>query len=521
MARLSDASDASWGDWDAPVPEVAAVPSLLDPAVALPSPAAAWAELAAATGWDFAAFAAARAPFDEMQAVRLVNFLRARRAAAAGAVGAEGAAAVAAAVAAQLRVLLDPASASYALAADAPIWRDDEWLRPVLGDDDGLLVAVLSSHDHDDEPDEAEAGAREASSAESAEVAALREQLATARATLARVVGDGDGGGDDSGSDDGDARAGAGAGAATAASARAAADTSHGGVGDNDSYYFESYAGPGIHAEMLRDEPRTRGYEASIRDHQHWFVPRPSAAAAGPVVGPTGCVVDLGCGTGILSMMAAKLSPAVTVTAIDASSIAIDAAAIVDANGFSAEAKARGAGADRGRIAVHRGKLEHLLDTGSLTHLLAGPGGSGCVDVIISEWMGYALLYESMLGRCGRCRQPPSRAYFTPRHRPPHAFSPTRSVLTARDRLLAPGGHLIPSHAAIYLAAFSSDDVWRRHVSWWDDVYGFDMRAMRRCALLLIPARHAPRSAPRLSSRPPVGMPFMSHWWRCCRQLPS
>ena len=47
------------------------------------------------------------------------------------------------------------------------------------------------------------------------------------------------------------------------------------------------------------------------------------------------------------------------------------------------------------------------------------------VDIIISEWMGYFLLRESMLD----------------------------SVILARDRFLKPGGALYPSHARMFLGA--------------------------------------------------------------------
>lgn len=63
------------------------------------------------------------------------------------------------------------------------------------------------------------------------------------------------------------------------------------------------------------------------------------------------------------------------------------------------------------------------------------------VDVIISEWMGYALLYESML--------------------------PT--LLTARDRFLAPGGAILPSATSLLLAGSSHD-----RLAFFSDVYGFD-----------------------------------------------
>ena len=50
------------------------------------------------------------------------------------------------------------------------------------------------------------------------------------------------------------------------------------------------------------------------------------------------------------------------------------------------------------------------------------------VDIIISEWMGYFLLRESMLD----------------------------SVLVARDKYLKPGGALYPSHARLYLGPVRS-----------------------------------------------------------------
>lgn len=52
------------------------------------------------------------------------------------------------------------------------------------------------------------------------------------------------------------------------------------------------------------------------------------------------------------------------------------------------------------------------------------------VDIIISEWMGYFLLYESMLD----------------------------TVLYARDRYLAPGGKIFPDKATIYLAAIEDGE---------------------------------------------------------------
>lgn len=61
------------------------------------------------------------------------------------------------------------------------------------------------------------------------------------------------------------------------------------------------------------------------------------------------------------------------------------------------------------------------------------------VDVIISEWMGFYLLHESMLP----------------------------SVISARDLFLAPGGILLPSHARIFAAPASMEAIWASRVGFW------------------------------------------------------
>lgn len=61
-------------------------------------------------------------------------------------------------------------------------------------------------------------------------------------------------------------------------------------------YYFDSYAHYGIHEEMLKDEVRTKTYQDAIMLNGHLFK------------GKT--VLDVGSGTGILSMFAAKAGAA-------------------------------------------------------------------------------------------------------------------------------------------------------------------------------------------------------------------
>ena len=80
-----------------------------------------------------------------------------------------------------------------------------------------------------------------------------------------------------------------------------------GGGGDDVEPYFQSYAHWGIHLEMLRDTVRTEAYRDAMYRNPETF--------KGKVV------LDVGCGTGILSMMAAKAGAA-RVIGVDYSSVA-------------------------------------------------------------------------------------------------------------------------------------------------------------------------------------------------------
>ena len=88
------------------------------------------------------------------------------------------------------------------------------------------------------------------------------------------------------------------------------------------------------------------------------------------------------------------------------SNIIDQAQKIIDANGFS------------DTITLVKGKLEEaVLPIDQF-------------DIIISEWMGYFLLYESMLD----------------------------TVLLARDQYLKPGGLIFPDNATMYIAAIEDQD---------------------------------------------------------------
>lgn len=82
-------------------------------------------------------------------------------------------------------------------------------------------------------------------------------------------------------------------------------------------YYFNSYSSHHIHEEMLKDSHRTNTYREAIEGNKNQFKDK--------------IVLDIGCGTGILSIFAARAG-AKHVYAIDAAEIALFAKEIVRDN---------------------------------------------------------------------------------------------------------------------------------------------------------------------------------------------
>merc|ERR1711939_1298806 len=163
-----------------------------------------------------------------------------------------------------------------------------------------------------------------------------------------------------------------------------------------------------------KDKVRTESYRTFILSN--------------PAIFKDAVVLDVGCGTGILSMFAAQAG-AKKVYAVDASSVLYKAERNVKENGLE------------GVIECINGKIEDL----------EGRIPKNGVDVIISEWMGYFLLYEAMLD----------------------------SVLVAREKYLRLGGLMVPNQCSILLAAVQDDALIADKVDFWDDIYGFKMSAMK------------------------------------------
>ncbi|KAG5407294.1 hypothetical protein IGI04_013413 [Brassica rapa subsp. trilocularis] len=224
-----------------------------------------------------------------------------------------------------------------------------------------------------------------------------------------------------------------------------AADSTTDAADDTTSadYYFDSYSHFGIHEvsilprlvlydyifvrcligglyllqEMLKDVVRTKTYQNVI--YQNKFLIKDKV------------VLDVGAGTGILSLFCAKAG-AKHVYAVECSQMADMAKEIVKANGFSDV------------ITVLKGKIEEIE--------LPTPK----VDVIISEWMGYFLLFENMLD----------------------------SVLYARNKWLVDGGIVLPDKASLFLTAIEDSEYKEDKIEFWNSVYGFDMSCIKKKAMM-------------------------------------
>lgn len=152
-------------------------------------------------------------------------------------------------------------------------------------------------------------------------------------------------------------------------------------------------------------------------------------------------MLDVGAGTGILSMLAARhgaskvrshsldslcgliVCGAAQVFAVEASQVAQVARLLVSQNKLG------------GKVAVVQSTVEEA-DLGEK------------VDVIISEWMGFYLVHEGMLG----------------------------AVIHARDKWLKPGGLMLPATGALHLApvAVPPSELPGAKAVAWDNYYGFD-----------------------------------------------
>jgi len=192
------------------------------------------------------------------------------------------------------------------------------------------------------------------------------------------------------------------------------------------------YAHPWIHRTMLRDRVRTEAFRAALA----------------AVVRPGDVVIDVGAGTGVLSLFAAQAG-ARRVHAVEATAAADLAAELARANGLE------------DRVVVHRGDAREVeLEP---------------ADVLVSEWLGHLALTEGMFP----------------------------AVAAVRDRWLRPDGRIVPAAVDLSLAPAADDaDPPEGWAFWTGRPYGLDL-SPALAAEERSPQSYAERIAPeRLMAAP-------------------
>ena len=163
---------------------------------------------------------------------------------------------------------------------------------------------------------------------------------------------------------------------------------------------------------MLRDSPRMETYAKALAQSK--------SAIEGKIV------IDVGSGTGILSMMCAKQCNPKHIYAVEANRYIADLSrVIIEQNGLQ-------------EIITVINKPVEEVDLSDWKHV------GEKARVVISEWMGFYLVHEAMLD----------------------------SVLWARDFLCEPNPLLLPSHCRIWAAIVSNEkfrndelEVWRNPIT--------------------------------------------------------
>lgn len=202
--------------------------------------------------------------------------------------------------------------------------------------------------------------------------------------------------------------------------------------------YFCSYAQLYHQKQMLADHNRMAAYHAAIMGNPDVFKDK--------------VVMDVGTGSGILAVWAAQAG-ARRVYAVEYTDMANHARTVMEANGVA------------DIVTVIQGAVEDIELPYVADNLVTEDelgSENQVVDIIISEWMGYFLLRESMLD----------------------------SLIRAREKFMKPkSGLMFPSHTTMYFAPVVDEDErkvslqeyngsmgdWSEFVESTKSVYGVDM----------------------------------------------
>ncbi|KAL9879547.1 protein arginine N-methyltransferase 1-B-like [Glossina fuscipes fuscipes] len=191
--------------------------------------------------------------------------------------------------------------------------------------------------------------------------------------------------------------------------------------------------------QSLKDKIRIVSFKSAILHNKHLFRGR--------------VVLNLNCGVGLFALFAAKAGAA-RVFAVDNSNVLYYTKLIVQNNGYN------------DIIEVMKGEITEIelpVDE---------------VDIIVCDWMGQALLYQSTCV----------------------------DVLYARDKWLKKSGGLIfPDKARLFVAAIEDERHKNENIEWWQHVYGFKMNCLREVAIRE-PRHHHVKVEQLLSKQYPIHM---------------
>ena len=155
-------------------------------------------------------------------------------------------------------------------------------------------------------------------------------------------------------------------------------------------------------------------------------------------------VLHLGCGMGLISMLVARGNAKQVV--------AVDSSAIVDCSNVVAQQN------KLANIQFLRGKIQEVIPVPS--------SESEKFDIVLCEWNGAFLTNDSILD----------------------------DLLYCRDYLLAHGGLICPDRSSMHVVGISDFKYYDESVNFWDDVYGFQMRSMKKMVLQEASTCHIPSS---------------------------
>lgn len=177
--------------------------------------------------------------------------------------------------------------------------------------------------------------------------------------------------------------------------------------------YFSAYADLYHQKVMLTDHNRMKAYHSAIMGNKEIF--------DGKVV------MDVGTGSSILAVWAAQAG-AKRVYAVEYTGMADHAKRVVKANGVDHIVKVIHGAVEDVQLPLPNEEWDLFCEEDA--DVQECKGNQQVVDIIVSEWMGYFLLRESMLD----------------------------SVIYARDKFLKPNtGMLFPSHATMLLAPIENE----------------------------------------------------------------